>query len=1624
MTSTSVKVALRIRPLSTKETIQGCNECLSLIPDAPQQILIGTDRSFTFDYVFPSDTEQEEVFEDCAISLLDKFVEGQTGSGKTYSMGTALDGSNISAEHINEAAGMVPRSIHRLFNDLNDRKSKNPSYQFEVFVTFLELYNEDLVDLLNPQNRENIKKGKNDLMIREDSNGQIYWAGVKEIPVNSPKELLDQLQQGSSYRTVASTDMNMVSSRSHAIFSVILKQTKVENIEDNKENCVPETSSKKKKPKTLTSKIVSKFHFVDLAGSERLKRTNAVGDRAKEGIAINGGLLALGNVISALGDESRKATHVPYRDSKLTRLLQDSLGGNSQTLMLACVSPADSNFMETLNTLKYANRARNIKNKVSVNESYGGNSVEINQLRSQIAQLRMEIQMLRSSGADEENSRKYEEEITHLRGELGLTKMRLQTTEQELVMSNTEKNTLLMEIGFNDQDLSEADRSHKMQTHHIIQAYEQKILDFKNQVADLQAQTYTSPRKSSFAGSTPGREKGQHIKFLDNNSSDDDDQNHEKKIKKKRSRKQKTRADGLRRRSARAIEKAKEQIKQGFLLLKNGGGAINDDPLMMNQLIKTPSSTKSESYIDQMMANHANNKEKRRSSSVSFSDIQTLEVPQWQESNPPPQPSTRRTSNSSRSVSFSDQPPSPGSTKSSQNSYGLNTQQNALTLTRMLHQIQADIAVKEQLVTQLERAEQEFTYMRAEYEQRLAHMQETLITLQRERDTALKRAAHSSTGVSTRDKNSILAELKARYEHKMKKLIQEIGELRRKYNEATQVNATAKSQNESTLKSMRAQIEQLKAEKMRMIKHMKERDYRVREMTERSQREIQNLRRKEKSAQEQKKRLERQSEMQKLMLDKRQKEVLQTTGKLKSVMTLLKRTSTPKSIAKAFRKNRNKTATDSPSRRTSDDISNIYEEFYGSGYDKKKVLDDVINKYITSRQQISLMDELFDKRDNLQSEKKELLKERESIISSAVFDEPTTKEAQNIDDRIEMINSEISYISARIRVLQAEAARNATIEPVENDVNHQEIHEEQQVGDNSKNSNDKDHKNNKSGKSEKKISFSLPTPEASYDAAVSILRNLDSFESQTILESFFDDIVKLRTGEWSKDMTLASQQKEILDLKKSLLAMRRAAVMATAEYEKRNKELEELIRRNTGERDGRSPSPISPESRELHIVGIEDDATNSLSWFERIYETALSQVEVAMSIRGTPTNESGSLSRRNSSYATNETGSLSRRNSSYTTNETGSLSRRNSSYTTNETGSLSRRNSSYGTNENGSFSIRNSSYGTSKDTPINENDPLSRRSSHSNGSRRNSSYSNGSSSKRNSLFVEDDTAIHSSSIETSNTPNVPTRSNNTRPSLPSVWLNTHKETTTESIDHKSTSSGGSSRAMKRDGSNGSNSGSKKLGSAGRRLKRPEGSSTPSAPSAPSTPKEENFPNVAWADERTSSEKNKSTQQQVKPPPLSRRRESFATHSRQNSSSMGFYSETHNREGSRDSGYFSGIDKRRSQSSMAHRESKDFSNLVRQSSYGRSSPESDDNVSVTSERRGHSHVRSETPEGGNVYDRLSRSHTQASSAKNTPTRRLMRHVKQNSGGVNSALAALEGRRSEYETTTEPLTAVSN
>ncbi|XP_028347261.1 kinesin-like protein KIF21A isoform X5 [Physeter macrocephalus] len=392
----SVRVAVRIRPQLAKERIEGCHICTSVTPGEPQ-VFLGKDKAFTFDYVFDIDSQQEQIYTQCIEKLIEGcfegynatvFAYGQTGAGKTYTMGTGFD-VNI----IEEEQGIISRAVKHLFKSIEEKKHtsiKNglPPPDFKVNAQFLELYNEEVLDLFDTTRDIDAKNKKSNIRIHEDSAGGIYTVGVTTRTVITESEMIQCLKLGALSRTTASTQMNVQSSRSHAIFTIHLCQTRMcpqidaESATDNK---VISESSQMNEFETLTAK----FHFVDLAGSERLKRTGATGERAKEGISINCGLLALGNVISALGDKSKRATHVPYRDSKLTRLLQDSLGGNSQTIMIACVSPSDRDFMETLNTLKYANRARNIKNKVMVNQDRA--SQQINALRSEITRLQMEL---------------------------------------------------------------------------------------------------------------------------------------------------------------------------------------------------------------------------------------------------------------------------------------------------------------------------------------------------------------------------------------------------------------------------------------------------------------------------------------------------------------------------------------------------------------------------------------------------------------------------------------------------------------------------------------------------------------------------------------------------------------------------------------------------------------------------------------------------------------------------------------------------------------------------------------------------------------------------------------------------------------------------------------------------------------------------------------------------------------------------------------------------------------------------------------------------------------------------------------------------------------------------------
>ncbi|XP_026545424.1 chromosome-associated kinesin KIF4A [Notechis scutatus] len=277
---------------------------------------------------------------------------GQTGSGKTYSMG----GAYTTDQENDPTVGAIPRVIMMLFQELEQKVD----WQFTLKVSYLEIYNEDILDLLAAG------KERAQISIRENPKGDIKIWGLTEHMVTSARETVLCLEQGNNSRTVAATAMNTQSSRSHAIFTMCVEQ-------------------KSKADKNVS--FLSKLHLVDLAGSERQKKTKAEGNRFREGININKGLLCLGNVISALGDESKKGSFVPYRDSKLTRLLQDSLGGNSHTLMIACVSPADSNLEETLNTLRYADRARKIKNKPIVN--IDPQAAEITHLKQQVQELQV-----------------------------------------------------------------------------------------------------------------------------------------------------------------------------------------------------------------------------------------------------------------------------------------------------------------------------------------------------------------------------------------------------------------------------------------------------------------------------------------------------------------------------------------------------------------------------------------------------------------------------------------------------------------------------------------------------------------------------------------------------------------------------------------------------------------------------------------------------------------------------------------------------------------------------------------------------------------------------------------------------------------------------------------------------------------------------------------------------------------------------------------------------------------------------------------------------------------------------------------------------------------------------------
>ncbi|XP_071014801.1 kinesin-like protein KIF27 [Oncorhynchus clarkii lewisi] len=332
-----VRVAVRIRPLLPKEVLHNHQVCVRVVPDSAQ-VMLGSDRTFSFDHAFGPTASQDQFYESCVKPLVASLVDGynatvfaygQTGSGKTYTLG----GGHV-ASLVEEQSGIIGQVAADLFVLLGERAADVRSAA-DVRVSYVELYREELRDLLE------LHTAHRELHIREDDRGNTVVVGARETVITSAEELQSVLEAGNALRHTGPTQMNERSSRSHAIVTVQLTQ---HNHDDG-------------------SVRSSKLHLVDLAGSERAARTGNTGLRLKESVHINTGLLALGNVIRALSDPHRRGNHVPYRDAKITRLLRDSLGGSAHTLMVACVSPSHHNVTETLSVLQFASRARHVKNQ-------------------------------------------------------------------------------------------------------------------------------------------------------------------------------------------------------------------------------------------------------------------------------------------------------------------------------------------------------------------------------------------------------------------------------------------------------------------------------------------------------------------------------------------------------------------------------------------------------------------------------------------------------------------------------------------------------------------------------------------------------------------------------------------------------------------------------------------------------------------------------------------------------------------------------------------------------------------------------------------------------------------------------------------------------------------------------------------------------------------------------------------------------------------------------------------------------------------------------------------------------------------------------------------------------------
>ncbi|XP_023685972.2 kinesin-like protein KIF21A isoform X3 [Paramormyrops kingsleyae] len=974
----SVRVALRIRPQLPREKIEGCHICTFVTPGEPQ-VILGKDKAFTYDYVFDMDTQQDAIYANCTEKLIEGcfegynatiFAYGQTGSGKTYTMGTGFDVSIA-----DEELGIIPRAVVHLFKGIEERRQAaieqgRPVPEFKISAQFLELYNEEVLDLFDSTRDLEARKQKSNIKIHEDANGGIYTVGVTTRMVTSETEMIQCLKLGALSRTTASTQMNVQSSRSHAIFTIHLCQVRV-CTPDNQEmdNRMANGSSEMNEFETLTAK----FHFVDLAGSERLKRTGATGDRAREGISINCGLLALGNVISALGDKSKRSTHVPYRDSKLTRLLQDSLGGNSQTVMIACISPSDRDFMETLNTLKYANRARNIKNRVMVNQDKA--SQQISALRTEIARLQMELmeyktgkRIVGEDGIESINDMFHENSM--LQTENNNLRVRVKAMQETIDAQRARLTQLLSDQA--NQALARAGEGNE-EIGNMIQNYIKEIEDLRAKLLESEAVnenlrknlSRASTRSSFYGGPgsfspallAPEKETSDIIEIAKKDL---------EKLKRKERRKKK---------KLQLLEESRQEEVEDDSVIK--------EELPDNEQDKAADMELCERAIDDGKMEVQEGSDHEEGEEEEEEEEEEMEAEE----------------------------------SSDESDSELDEKEN---FQADLANITCEIAIKQKLIDELENSQRRLHTLKQQYEQKLMMLQCKIRDTQLERDRVLHNMGSVETFTEEKAKK-----IKAEYEKKLSLMNKEMQKLQSAQKEHARLLKN-QSQYEKQLKKLQQDVVEMKKTKVRLMKQMKEQQEKNRMTESRRNREIATLKKDQRRQEHQLKLLEAQKRQQELILRRKTEEVTAlrrqarpASGKVNRKVSLPEPLQDPSHRTPAGRMlSGGGVVAPNGSRKYQQRLGGVYSTRMArtKWQSLERRISDIIMQRMTISNMETDMNRLLKQREELTKRREKVSKKRDKIATEGA---DADKTVQALNEEMESLTANIDYINDSIADCQA-----------------------------------------------------------------------------------------------------------------------------------------------------------------------------------------------------------------------------------------------------------------------------------------------------------------------------------------------------------------------------------------------------------------------------------------------------------------------------------------------------------------------------------------------------------------------------------------------------------------------------